>query len=1500
MSKRIKRGAPPSAPFSLAPGLAGGLRRGGVRIIGHGGGGKGGGKARAPVEAPDSLHSISYAKVLDAVSEGPIVGPVHGWDELLRDIYLDETPVQNEDGTLNFEGVVADFRSGTQDQDYIPGFPASESMIGVGVELRADQPFVRQLTNTALSAARITLEFRGLTSADTKKGDISGYRVEYAIDVQTDGGAYVTVLQAAADGKTTSSYSRTHRVDLPKATNRWNLRVRRLTPNANSATVGDTTFVHSIAEVIDVKLRHPMTALVGLQVDASQFQSVPARAYHLRGRILSVPSNYDPERGNYAGVWDGTFKQAYSNNPAWVFYDIVSNDRYGMGAFIPAGKLSQLKWSLYQIARYCDELVPDGLGGQERRFTCNLYLQSQADAWRVISDIAGIFRGMAYETGGAILAAADMPSDPAYNYSAGNIIGGRVTYTGSPLSTRYTLARVSWTDMSDMGRAKVEVVTDQEGQARYGIRPLDITAFGCSSRSQAIRAGQWALLTSRLETQVAQWQVGMDEALVAPGKVVRLADPHLAGRQIGGRIHAATATEVTVDVQIGVRPGDRLVVNLPSGISESRTVSDAVGHFLTADSTEWTADSTEITADMVGLPGSTLKIVVTQPFSEVPAPEAVWTLESEDLSVQLMRILSVAKKDGIVAEIKATQYEPSKFPAIDHGTKLDPLPVTVIPPSVQPAPGQVLLTSRSVIDQGIARHDATISWSAVSGATAYQVQWRRDNSDWIEGGRTGSCELDLADIRAGAYVARVRAINAANVPSIWAVSQETVLEGDLAPPPAVPLLTAKGIVFGIELGWAFPEGPLALEHTELRYSSTPSFDDAIPLGVFPYPQRGHTLMGLSSGRRLWFWARFVDRLGLPGPWFPEAGAGILGEASADASEILDYIKGQIDQTMLSAELKGEIAEIPGLKSGLAQEIADRTLQGQQLGAAITAEEDARKGEDEALARRVTAVAAKADANAAAIQVEEEARASADEALSQRVTTVAASAAAADTKANGAQQAAQAASDLAGGKGKVLYGTSAPAAADRQSQNLWIDTSGGANTPKRWNGSAWSAVTDKVATDAAAAAAAAQQSALANAAAIQREELARADADSALAQSITTVSAATSAADGKAQAAQDAAQAASDLAGGKGKVIFRSSAPVAADRLPQNLWIDTAGNANTPKRWNGSAWVAATDKAATDAAAAAAAAQQGVATNAAAIQQEATARANADGALSQLIDTAQATAGDAKASAQLAQTAVASTDGKLAAMTTIKTQVTSGGKPFMAGIGVGVENDNGLLTSQILLSAQRVAVLDEANGGESVPFVIQGGKTYINQALIGDAWIRNAMIESLRAEKVTAGEMSAERIESNSLKSKLANFDTAYIKTAHIGLAEVDTLRLKSGAVVAGNVMSVYIAVGRTSGTNWQQVTIDIPYGASGVLIFWDLSVSGGPWSNQLEIGTNLYGTILSGTGDAATYASWGDKSFYVGGSVASGSQLTLTVYGQRPRDGTCYTTGRVNILVIQR
>ncbi|KXA71688.1 host specificity protein J [Bordetella hinzii LMG 13501] len=1088
---------------------------------------------------------MAYAKVLDAVSEGPIYGPLGGLSNLLQHVYLDGTPVQNADGSLNFQGVMADFRSGTQDQDYIAGFPASENVIGVDVELRSDQPFVRQIMNTQLSALRVTLQFDGLSKANTSNGDINGYRIEYAVDIQTDDGAFVTVLQAAADGKTTSSYARTHRIDLPKANSHWNVRIRRLTPNANSSTIADATRIQSMTEVVDVKLRHPMTALVGIQVDASQFQSVPQRAYHFKGRILAVPANYDPESGLYSGTWDGAFKQAYSNNPAWVFYDLVANERYGLGAFVPAAGLSMLKWALYPIARYCDERVPDGLGGQERRFSCNTYLQSQADAYRVLADLASIFRGMVYESSGAVMAAADIPADPSYTFSAANIIDGRVSYTGSPLRKRHTLAQVSWNDLSDMGRAKVEVVNDPEGQARLGIRPIELTAFGCTSRAQAVRAGKWALLTSQRETQAATWQVGLDQALVAPGKVVRLADPNRAGRRIGGRVRSATDTVLTVDVELGVRPGDRLVVNLPSGVSESRVISEAVGHFVTIDNTTYTVDSTALTADMVGMPGSTLSITVTQPFSESPAPEAIWSVESEQLSTQLMRVISVARKDGMTAEIAAVQHEPGKFAAVDYGTKLDPLPITVIPPSVQPAPSQLAWSSYSVINQGIAQHNAVISWKPADAAIAYQVQWRRDNSDWIEAGRNGSCELTLENIRAGSYVARVRAINAANIPSVWATSMETQLEGDLSAPPAFKVFTAKSLVFGIQLDWGFPEGAAVIEHTELRYAETPDFNDAILLGTFPYPQKSHTLMGLAAGRRLWFWARLVDKLGLPGPWYPN-GQGVAGAASSDASEILGYLEGKIGRDEMAQGLLGEIDGLSGSVGAL----------------------DAR------------------------------------------------------------------------------------------------------------------------------------------------------------------------------------------------------------------------------------------------------------------LTEEHIARVSEDGALSERIDTVIASTEEAAAAVQETKTAFADVDGKLKAEWRVQTQATVNGTKYVAGMAAGVyTTENGDVQSSCYFLADRFALLTPGKDGSepdtvAVPFVVENGQTFINQAFIGQASITDAQIQSLNAAKITAGTMSADRIETNSLTAKLANVDTAYIKTANIGVGNVDRLRIAAGAVT-GAVSSVNTnTASATSYDVWNDV-MTIPLGitenTSGIL-----------------------------------------------------------------------------------
>ncbi|MDH0740400.1 host specificity protein J, partial [Achromobacter spanius] len=687
--------------------VSGGGRSRPQPIVGFGGG-KGGGGGRSPRESPDSLHSTAFARIIDLVSEGEVYGPTHGLSGALRDVYLDGTPIANEDGSLNFQNVAVDFRTGTQTQDPLPGFPASENTTAANVELTAVTPWVRAFTNTQLSAIRLTLAVNGLSQANTTNGDITGYRVEYRIEVSTDGGAYQVALTSAFDGKTTQRYARSHRIDLPAARSGWSVRVVRVTANASSSTINDRTFVDAFTEVVDAKLRYPMSAVVGIKVDASQFQNIPTRAYDWKGRIIKVPSNYDADSRTYTGVWDGTFKLSWTDSPPWIFYDIVSNDRYGLGERIPAGWLD--KWGLYQIARYCDELVPDGFGGQEPRFTCNVYLQTAADAYRVLQDLASTFRGIAYWASGSVFAVADMPGDPVYTFTSANVIDGRFNYVGSALNTRYTVALVSWNDLSDMGRQKVEYVEDRQALARYGLKQVEVSAFGCTSRGQANRVGKWLLLTSRMETRSLSFSVGLDACRVRPGSIIRVADQYLAGRRIGGRIRDATATVVTVDAELGVRPGDRLTVNLPSGVSETRIISTAVGQGLTADMTTFTVDSTELTADMVGLPGTVLILTVTAPFTEVPEAECVWTLESETLSVQRFRVLSVKRKDGLIAEISAIQHEPGKFDNVDFGTRLDPAPITVIPPGVQPPPSDVQITSYSVIDQSYASHTAVFSW----------------------------------------------------------------------------------------------------------------------------------------------------------------------------------------------------------------------------------------------------------------------------------------------------------------------------------------------------------------------------------------------------------------------------------------------------------------------------------------------------------------------------------------------------------------------------------------------------------------------------------------------------------------------------------------------------------------------------------------------------------------------------------------------------------------------
>lgn len=706
-------------------------------IVGYGGG-KGGSGGSTATEVRDSMHSIAYAKVLDLISEGEIRGPANG----LQSVFLNETPLQNPDGSSNFKSVTVDFRSGAQTQDVISGFPSVENELGIGVELKSSAPWVHAVNNLQLSAVRIRLSVSGLSKADTSNGNINGYRIDYVIEVSTDTGAYQPVVTAAFDGKTTSKYERSHRVNLPKAAQGWTVRVRRITPNANSSSVADTTTITSITEVIDAKLRYPMSALVGVQVDASQFQSVPTRSYDMYGRIIKVPSNYDPATRIYSGVWDGTFKPAWTDNPAWVFYDLVLNDRYGLGHLVNATQVS--KWSLYQIAQYCDVLVPDGKGGTEPRFTCNLYLQSRTAAYKVLQDLASIFRGVAYWSSGSIVASSDLPSDPAYVYTAANVIDGKFTRVGSSKKTRHTVALVSWNDPADFYRAKVEYMQDDDGVARYGVQQLELTAFGCTSQAQAQRVGNWALLTSRLEAGTITFSIGLDGVVAAPGQIVRVADPHRMGRRNAGRIRTASGRTVTLDKAAVIAVGDKLTVMLPTAVSETRVVQSIAGDTVT----------------------------VSQDWSQLPLAQAIWSADSIDLVAPMYKIFSVVEKEGLTYEISATQHEPGKYAYIDNGTRIEPRPESNL--GTRPAaPTNLQFTTFPYwVDDSVGGMNATLSWTG-AGAN-YLVSWRKAFGAWTNV-YTREPSFDISNAVIGAYEFSVVAISSVGLESPAATLNTSVV-----------------------------------------------------------------------------------------------------------------------------------------------------------------------------------------------------------------------------------------------------------------------------------------------------------------------------------------------------------------------------------------------------------------------------------------------------------------------------------------------------------------------------------------------------------------------------------------------------------------------------------------------------------------------------------------------------------------------------------------------------
>ncbi|WP_313449982.1 phage tail protein, partial [Pseudescherichia sp.] len=936
-------------------------------------------------------------------------------------VFADGTPVGNADGTKNFENFTWDFRPGTQMQDPIPGFPAVENETTIGVSLTNAAPWTRALSNTQIDAVLVRIGISGLQQQEND-GDIVGTSITYHIDVAIDGGSYETVMTKTVTEKLSSLYELTHRINLPKASTGWQIRVVRDTADSTSQLLQNKTQVQAITEVIDARLRYPHTALLYVSFNAKSFNSIPKISCKPKGRIIRIPSNYDPIARTYTGTWDGTFKWGWSNNPAWIWFDVLTEPRFGLGRRVTPDMLD--KWELYRIAQRCDQLVPDGKGGSgtEPRFMFDVYIQSQADAWQVIKDIAAGFNSMTFWGNNMFNVVSDMPVDTSkLQILTRASVVDKPTYSSGSEKNRYSSALINFSDPDNHYQDRTTAVMFPDLMKQFKFKQTQITAIGCTRESEAQRRGGWAVYSNYLD-RIITVQTGLDGVAFMPGTVFAFADERVSGRIYGGRItdYDASIRAVTTDRGTSAVPGDTLMIRTQGGTVESRIIQAVNGS----------------------------QLIVATPFVAVPAPDAVFVIDAGQLRLQYFRVTNLRYNDEEnTFTITGAEYNTSKYDAVDNNARLDIPPISLIPTGLVAQPGNVTISGYDTVRQGQRVATLVVTWDAPmdksgkpqADVVAYQAQWKRGDNEWINTPETGLRSIEVPGIFAGDYLVRVRAINSGGASSLWATSTLTHLSGRAGDvPKPVGLAATDDVVFGINITWAFPADSGDTLSTEIQYSVTADGEKPMLLAAVPYPQQLYQQMGLRVGQEFWYRARLVDRIGNQSGWT----GWVRGQASIDVSDITDAILEQIKDTELFkdlienavetsqtvADMAATIAENADQLAaavGATRETAEGVIQNALAIAEVTFRQSAQQGENSALFEQlrqviatetearvtdVTRIEASTAANAADITEVREAIATEEEARATAVNQLTAATKTASDKADAATDAADAATE----------------------------------------------------------------------------------------------------------------------------------------------------------------------------------------------------------------------------------------------------------------------------------------------------------------------------------------------------------------------------------------------------------------------------------------------------------------------------------------------------------